>query len=626
MKIIRKIALSVLFSCSFAALAAEDVVITEAGTTTLPSGAHTYGQIVNNVSAAEVTVAQEGSDWNTFATLEAANASTTKLDNVRFDFNTTSASTLNFFPTANTGIANRLLEIGNGSVVTNVGCLVATRSKNSADKNNGIRVTGGSSLSTANVILGYDDPSWGGGMHHANNGAFFTLDGGSSLNCKGAFQTGNSLQWDTTVRDVNIWARFLGAGTTATIGGTLSVGGDMAYGGNHCVISDGAVVKASGLKVGADGSSRATTSFRNTIAISNGAVLETTAFSMAAASVTTAKPCEDRLEILDGGAYTNAGNFTVGYSSGDNKSKWGMSILVSNGTFRTSGGNYKFGVHSGCSNNTFTVAGPKANVTFFGGDYYYFCGGPGSRYVFEDRVDFTTGYTAFSYTASVTNEEIRVRTGATFRFPGESGFKIAATGGSATVADSRFVVESGATATGSVFRVGGRNNTLAVSNALVRVSGHPNYYYALDIGDAASGAVNKNAHLILSGDAPKIVSPGMVQIVNGSDVTFELPAAGYADGIIPITLDNNFSLNSGCSLNLTGAEEMLKVHGENKWRKRSYTLIKALSVNISAAEIERVNETLPDGMSLRKVRDGVIARDLLILDVKPKFGLLMIFR
>lgn len=604
---------------------ADDLVITEPGTTTLPSGAHAYGQIRNEVPADEVTVAQEGADWNAFSTFTAVNASTTKLDNVRFDFGTTSASTLSFFPEDNKGIANRLLEIGNGSVVRNVGCLIATRSKDSSDRNNAIRVTGGSQLSIAKAVVCYYDNSAWKGAYLANNGASFTLDGGSTLNCTGAFQTGNQLSMgDGVFRDLNVWARFLGQSTTATIGGALSIGGESAYGGHHGVIADGARVTAKSLTVGAGGG--ISESFKNSMTISTGGALETTGFSLSGAYVKSAgnKPAEDVLEILDGGVYTNTGDFVVGYSTSEKSSKWGAKIIVSNGTFRTSGGSYMFGVHRGCSNNTFIVSGPKANLTLTGGNYYYFCGGPGNRYVFENEVDYTTGWSAASYVANVTNEEIAVRTGAKFRF---NVFRVSGMGGSANVVDSRFVVESGAVLTGNVFRVGGNNNTLAVSNAFVYVNGDSNYYHALDVGDAGAGVgkESKGAHFVLSGNAPRIVSPRSANIVNGSDLTFNLPTDGYEQGIIPIVLDSSFNLGSNCSLNLAGAEEMLKTHGENKW-KRSYTLIKALNVNISDAEIDRVNGMLPKGMSLRKVYDGTIARWSLILDVKPKYGLALIVR
>ena len=76
---------------------------------------------------------------------------------------------------------------------------------------------------------------------------------------------------------------------------------------------------------------------------------------------------------------------------------------------------------------------------------------------------------------------------------------------------------------------------------------------------------------------------------------------------------------------LADAEEMLAAHHENNC-KRSHTLIKALSVNVPDAEIEWVNGTLLEGMSLRKVSDSLIAREMLILDVKPKFGLATIIR
>ena len=602
---------------------ADDLVITEPGTTTLPSGAHTYGQIRNEVSANEVTVAQEGTDWNTFSGFTAVNASTTKLDNVRFDFGTTSSSTLSFFPENNTGVANRLLEIDNGSVVKNVGCLIATRSRNSSDRNNAIRVTGASQLSIAKaVVCYYDNAAWQGAFQ-SNNGASFTLDGGSTLDCTGAFQTGNQLSMgDGTSRDLNVWTRFLGSGTTATIGGALSIGGESAYGGHHGVIADGARVTAKSLTIG--GGNGIAESFKNSMTISNGGVLGTTGFSLSGAYKASAgnKPTEDVLAVLDGGVYTNTGDFVVGYASGENASKWGAKIIVSNGTFRTSGGSYKFGLHRGCSNNTFIVSGPKANVTLTGGSYYYFCGGPGNRYVFENEVDYTTGWSAASYVANVTNEEICVRTGAKFRF---GVFRVSGTGDSANVVDSRFIVESGAVLTGNVFRVGGNNNTLAVSNALVYVNGDSNYYHALDIGDAAVGKENKNAHLVFSGNAPRIVSPRSANFANGSDLTFNLPPAGYEQGIIPIALESSFNFGSTCSLNLAGAEEMMAVHHENKW-KRSYTLIKALNVNISDAEIERVNGMLPKGMSLRKVYDGTIARWSLILDVKPKYGLALIVR
>jgi len=617
-----------LFVAALASLSlyGENLLIETAGTATLPSGVHTYGAISNHVSSASVTLAQDGTDWNRISTFDAVTDSKTTLDNVRFDFGTTSASTLNFFGGRSAGDANRLLRIDNGSVVTNIGCLIVTRSTGASAKDNAILVTGASTVSVAKVVVAYYDQTAWNGVYLADNRASFTLDGGSALFCKGSFLTGNALSMGDGVNDRNmgICGVFSGVGTYAKIGGTLSIGNDSAYGGHHGVVSNGAVVVAGSASLG--GGSGNTEGYNNSLTVVDGGRLETSGFSMstAYAAPKVAKPVGDRFEILADGVYTNTGDFAVGYSDSAKPCKWGMTILVSNGVFRTSGGQYRFAVHPNCSNNTVIVSGPSARFSVGGSTYYYFNAGPGNRYVFENGVDYDTTFGAAVYTTKASNEEIRVRSGATFRFAGANGFNFGPVGDAARLDDSRFVVEGGATASGTVFRVGGDGNTLCVSNALVTVTGSPNYLYALDIGDSGM-SVRTNATLVLAGNAPRIVSQGRLRVTNGSELRFELPPEGYEEGVIPINLDGNMIVSSGSTVTLSGIDAMLSRHYD-LGKKASYTLARATTLSIPAGVMDSLTNALPAGVTLTQATDPVIARTSLILSVRPKRGLTIIVK
>jgi hypothetical protein len=79
-------------------------------------------------------------------------------------------------------------------------------------------------------------------------------------------------------------------------------------------------------------------------------------------------------------------------------------------------------------------------------------------------------------------------------------------------------------------------------------------------------------------------------------------------------------------LELTGADAMLEYHRAHK-KKAEYYLLgdgTPASYILSDAKMAEVQATLPDGMTLSRKTAG--NREHLILSVKPKWGMAIIFK
>ena len=86
------------------------------------------------------------------------------------------------------------------------------------------------------------------------------------------------------------------------------------------------------------------------------------------------------------------------------------------------------------------------------------------------------------------------------------------------------------------------------------------------------------------------------------------------------------AFDASSSLELTGANAMLEYHRAHK-KKAEYYLMgdgTPASYILSDAKMAEVQATLPNEMTLYRKTAG--NREHLILSVKPKFGMTMIFR
>ena len=612
--------MAALFSvCCFTAMAEvpPDVLIASGTSYTFTSAAgHSFGTLSNGVAAAELTVSQDGSTWNFFTNLTGCAASTSVLDNVSFDF-----SKGPIFNPLEVGMNDRQVLLQNGSVVTNAGTVNVGGGNNGtsgthSSYRNAIAVTDGSSLYAVAIVLGR--------CRYRDQESSVSVSGGSHLHCFGSldFSLG-TVPADSVHRSGNVFAAS-GAGTTVAVDGSVNLSGfSHNVGGNMLDVADGAAMNAETLTVGCSSSSYSgARTMGDAVRVRSGGVLVTTTCTVDAGRAAKIQGnVGSRFEVLDGGAYTNAETFTWGNPSASYTGCHGLSIVVSNGTFSV--GTLRLPSGSGQSNLTVVVSGedaefairePESQSRFFNSSAGH------NSWIFENGAKYVSHAKTFGYTTKdppFHDDRIAVRTGATFCFT-SFGTGMGSYYDAEYVCSNVFSVESGAVATGELFRVCGTGCDLSVSNALFVVT---------DKDDTAGGAAlvvgfssknvsfgcGTNCFMTLRGSSPRVLAAqGGVSVMSCSTLVYELPAEGYAAGVVPVEAKKNIRFDANSGVVLKGMAEMLARHAALGKSGSRYVLMRGGSgLNIPDAVLEKTKASLPQDVKLY-VRSNESSTDLVL--------------
>lgn len=283
-------------------------------------------------------------------------------------------------------------------------------------------------------------------------------------------------------------------------------------------------------------------------------------------------------------------------------------LSVSDATYYATNG-FQLGYTSAATGNVATVSGSSARFVRAGNVF-----GSGRYNTFElgDRAIWDIGGVNVTLMGSTDHNTLRVTGGAVLRnvceTPGDQNFYIGSDND--THGDNTMEILDGATVSVERFFVRGVNNRIIVSNATLNASSTAGY--GIWIGHGSNSAGNK---LIIRGTTPR-VALNEYKSAKGSSIRFEVPAAGYANGYVPVTAR---ILNPG-STTTEKFEIDCTAWAANHEATGSLVLMRtedAIS-NANAAWILAQNPDLPANVKL-KVKGG----DVILC--KPN-GLTVVFR
>ena len=600
------------------------VVITTAGEYSFAAG-DAYGAITNKASDGEVKLLSTGEavvgdavsvEGGFDATVSGAQ---TVFSGGYWDF---AASDL-FSVVAKRALNNRLTTLTGGARLVNVGTVCLAGS----DVGNTLVLTNNSALSAASIVMGtatMDDQK-----------SRIDVRDGSSLTCTGDLLLSKGQVSGTTAsnrRTGNVLS-VSGEDSSLAVGGTLSVGGrqDATFGycgGNTFEVTDGASATLAAVELTG---STARSGRRNRLFAGRNANVSMTSLSVGSASKSSDYPLSSNtVEIVDGATVAVSGAFKFGQSyNGGYPQSGGNSVLVSNATF-TVGNVLTVGSSSYffCgSHSTFILSGPSAKFAVEKGMSFFFTQ-PNQNcfFVVENGATYDFPVSAYSNTSSVSNETVIVRSGATLNLP--RGLVTAKVNADPNSFHNGLVVESGATAISADesnhISIYGTEGYLVVNDAKVSSASKMNIG-ALD----ATTVRGTNCLMRLIGSHPEVVTGNTISFRNHSKLQIDLPPGGYDAGYAttdkPLIKVNTNGLNfyGTSTLELNGVEEMMACHTANRIRA-TYVLARANPVSPIDGNLEAIQATLPDGMTISIRTQG--SKEELILDVKPKCGLVLVVR
>lgn len=600
------------------------VVITTAGEYPFIAN-DTYGAVTNKASDGEVKLTSTGGtvvgDAVGLASFDATVAGAqTVFSGGYWDFGATGSDTANFFSEGQT-LADRRTAVDNGAQLVGIGSLYLA----GTGANNAFTLSGASSLSAYRVVLGSGTS--------ANQKSVLTVEDGASLICADYLCLSMATVSSAAQAKTQLGNRLTvtGQGSSITVGGTLSVGGQHptqanswgTRGGNAFEVTDGATAQLAAVTLGTG--SRHSTSNALVFGKNSTVSMSSLAVSSSSSKATDYPVAGNSIEIVDGASVSVSGAFTFGYS--DLTYRGGNHCLVSNATFSVgkvfvanSVGYFLCG-----PNSTFTLSGSDAEFGVTEGIKAFFKGS-GCSFVVENGATYDYTLSSYSHTIHTDNERIVARKNATLNFP--NSIKMSKASGDMTGSITNgLIAASGATITcAGQLSVYGTGSYLEVDDATVKTTGSGKLVIAQDGSLATVTGTNCLLHVI--GTCPQIDASASIHISNDSRMRVDLPAGGYATGYAtserPIILSSGKVLFNGSStLELDGAEEMMAYHTANKI-KASYVLAKADEITLSEDKISAVQATLPDGMTI-SVRANKTKEEL-VLDVRPKFGLVLFVR
>ena len=605
-----------------------DVTITASGTRQFSPGDE-YGKLKNQASG-EVTLTSSGGavegDAISFTNFDAvANANTT-FNGGWWDFGVLAAdvAVTNFFAyTSSAG--GRTTTLDNGAVVTNVGAVYLAGSSGTDNK---LELKGASSMTMRQMFFGSSTSA---------QRSKCVVSGGSSLHCLGLVSMSEASARDRGKNLSGNEFTVSGAGTHLEIDGNLNLGRlipgqnvNASLGGNTFAVTDGAVADLHALNVGLGN----VHGMKNRVVFGRNARVTMTGFEMNPNNSTVGPPKyfgSNTIEIVDGAVVTNTGNFGFGYyylgSPSQNLSNGGNSLLISNATFVTKGGLI--------NNVTYLFRGIESSVRLSGadaklvltGDPKIFSTGYDNVFSVENGAKFTYPNNNQTYTLTCRNITFAARSGGVLSLP--NGFRTGGNNGEGT--GHRLIAEHGGkiTCNGALY-VAGTECRAEVDDGTIMANGN-DFMIGQCSTTAGSGT---NCVLEISGSHPYVFADWNVQVLNGSRIVINLPATGYDEGYAvstnAVVMNGTTSTKSilfddtSSTLVLNGAAEMLERHRELK-KKAEYVLLSARkSVQLSDEKLAALQAALPPEMSLFKRTKS--NRNELVLSVKPKIGISMIFR
>jgi hypothetical protein len=159
----------------------------------------------------------------------------------------------------------------------------------------------------------------------------------------------------------------------------------------------------------------------------------------------------------------------------------------------------------------------------------------------------------------------------------------------------------------------GNGNEFVVSNATVTFDQTSNDNNEIRLGYKApdwadSSWVNRDCALVLRGQNPQIVAPKtLLYIDSGSALRFEIPAEGYANGVIPIQVnklaygkyESHGEIDVDCSAFMAkgGKLTLMTVEAND-----------GLTTDKATALIETARATLPEGCTLTVENKKLVLR------------------
>ncbi len=605
-----------------------DVTITASGTRQFSPGDE-YGKLKNEASG-EVTLTSSGGavegDAISFTNFDAvANANTT-FNGGWWDFGVLAAdvAVTNFFAYPSSA-GGRTTTLDNGAVVTNVGCVYLAGSSGTDNK---LELKGASSMTMRQMFFGSSTSA---------QRSKCVVSGGSSLHCLGMVSMSETSARDRGKNLSGNEFTVMGEGTHLQVDGTLCLGRTItadgvngSIGGNTFSVTDGAVADLHGVSVAASN----VHGMKNHVVFGRNSRVNMTSFNVNSANSTVGPPKyfgSNTIEVVDGAVVTNTGNFGFGYyqngSPGNNKSNCGNLLVVSNATFVTKGGlinDYAYLFR--CSYGTIRLSGESAKLGLTGG-VTFFMTGHDNVFVVENGATYNMPNDNISYSLLTSNNTIVARGGGRINLP--NGFRMGTNNGYGK--EHALVAKDGGTiaAAGALY-FSGTNSRAEVDDGTIMANGN-DFIIGQCSTTAGSGT---NCVLEISGSHPYVFADWNVQVLNGSRIVINLPAAGYDEGYAvstnAVVMNGTTSTKSilfddtSSTLVLNGAAKMLERHRELK-KKAEYVLLCARkSVQLSDDKLAALQATLPSEMSLFKRTKNNRAE--LILSVKPKFGMTMIFR
>lgn len=330
----------------------------------------------------------------------------------------------------------------------------------------------------------------------------------------------------------------------------------------------------------------------------------------------------NRIEAVDGGSIA-MGTLYLGYSGAAESPNTGNTLWISNGTFTV--GQLVLGYNAGCSNQLVHVLGPESFFGITGASAMFLA--PYCEWRIEDGAVVPT-LPAFSNMAAGTHDEtLRACNGGVINV-GEklSTSTSAAAEGLYSGRNNVVIVESGSSLTGSVAYVQGDACGLRVDDATVALGGNSNNY-SLRVGYSNKyGGLATNCWLTIAGSHPQVALTNGLEVLNGSTVKFELPANGYAAGVVPLAFGGNLKFDaSTCTLAFSGMDAMSEAH-----RALGKSMTYVLAENPTGkdffpdAAVAAAQEQLGNRFILRtRVQDG---KNQLLLKARALTGLSIIFR
>ena len=455
------------------------------------------------------------------------------------------------------------------------------------------------------------------------NENYLKLSGGSKMEVNGQFL------WDDPADELgfarnqpdgafhcNDYVELSGTGTSLELNFAKDANGGTGYncfgrqGGSATIVKDGASLSVKGGAILWDGYTR-----NNLLRVANATWCGQSVFC----GWRKVPPGlgHNRVEVLEDGVLT-AEAFTFG-SVGSS----GNTLLISNGTFSVT--MFRFGDMDEsyvqyATNNTIVLQGPKARFETGDANFMLFTS-PHCELRVEDGAALRPRVSSsfFRYRSGGHHCTLRLRNGGIFH-PAEQAFSTSATYFTQDVIawNNRLVAESGSVVSGGYFNVQGRecevridNSTMVMTNALLGTD-------SLIVGYSYEyGGIGTNCLLSVAGASPRIELAKGLSVRGCSEVRIELPAGGYADGVVPLTAGGAVVFEKGSRLVLEGAREMSLAHTE-AGKRCSYVLFENPqdAVFLSDETIAQVNGEIGEYAVLSKRTAGGVNQAVLRVRTK----------